>query len=57
MSEQYKLKKEQEEMLRNWLREVGADLHNDEISIHITSWNDYEKEEPFIEENIYVQVN
>jgi hypothetical protein len=56
MSGQYSLTKEQEEILRKWISEF-ADLDNDIISINITSWNDWKKEEPFIEENIYVQVN
>jgi putative SOS response-associated peptidase YedK len=57
MSGQYNLTKEQEDILKKWVSEIGADLQNDEISINITSWNEWEKDKPFIEENIYVQVN
>lgn len=57
MSGQYNLTKEQEETLKKWLDDMNIDYEDKEVSIHISGWNDWKEEEPFIEENIYVQVD
>ncbi len=57
MSGQYGLTKEQEKTILKWLDDMNIDYVDREVSINISGINDYDREEPFIEKNIYVQVD
>lgn len=57
MSGQYGLTKEEKDTIKKILDNNKIDYQDSEVSIHISGYNDYDKEEPFIEESIYVQVD